>query len=253
MDYDNIGEIKYFLSDKAKILTDGYDKQAELKLLEQTIMRKKNSFMIAASQLNLLTELGFVRVDGYQPSQASISFMNQFDIKSTAEFSYIRTNTNKTIELFFKYFDLMSEDHSFYYVSMKTFQDNPSTLGNGKQNFFYLYDELYNAEPTRMSKHVDDFIENTIIAPYYNAYAKTTKYYTPNNLEKEFEFYLSMVAFNDRKATTILDYTLYGEIISFHTIKRLIPELDYIMDSLGKRKTVIDDGNVELLKIIRYS
>lgn len=41
MDYDNIGEIKYFLSDKAKILTDGYDKQAELKLLEQTIMRKK--------------------------------------------------------------------------------------------------------------------------------------------------------------------------------------------------------------------
>lgn len=108
MDYDNIGEIKYFLSDKAKILTDGYDKQAELKLLEQTIMRKKNSFMIAASQLDLLIELGFVRVDGYQPSPASISFMNQFDIKSTAEFSYIRTQKNKTIEVFFKDFDLMS-------------------------------------------------------------------------------------------------------------------------------------------------
>lgn len=253
MDYETVGQVKYFSFDKNQLVIDGFDKNNELKRLEKYIMRTKNSFMMEASQLNLLSDLGFVRFDGYEPLEASLLFMNSFDIKSTAEFSYRRTIKNKTVELFFKDFNLMSDGHTFYYVSMKTFQDNPSTLGNGKQNFFYLYDEIYNAEPTRTAKYVNDFIENTIISPYYKHYSHITKYYKPNTSTKEFEFYLSMVSFNDRKMTTILEYTLYGKIISFYTIKQLIPDIEYTMDSLGKLKTVIDDGHIELLKIIRYS
>lgn len=253
MDYETIGKVKYFLSDKDALICDGFDQRNELKRLEKYIMRTKNSFMIADSQLDLLTELGFVRVEDYRPSDATLLFMDRFDIKTTAAFSYVRTRQNKTVELFFKDFELMSDDHVFYYVSMKTFQDNPLTLGNGKQNFFYLYADIYNAEPINTSKYVGDFIENTIVAPYYNSYAQTTKQYYPNHPEKEFEFYLSMVAFNNRKSTSILEYTLYGKTISFYTIKHLIPDIEYTMDSLGKRKTFIDDRHIELLKIIRYS
>lgn len=253
MDYETIGEVKYFLSDKEALIRDGFDQKNELKRLEQYIMRKKNSFMIADSQFNLLTALGFVRVDGYHPSETLASFMEKFQLLSNADFSYVRTRNNKKVELFFKNFELSSDGHDFYYVSMKTFQDNPLTLGNGKQNFFYSYDEIYNAEPNYLFKYVDDFIEKINMLPYYNSYARIIKTYYPNNPDKEFDFYLSMVAFNSQKAPTILDYTLYKKRISFYNIKKLLPDLEYTMDSLSKRKTFIDEGHIELLKIILYS
>lgn len=253
MDYDNIGEIKYFLSDKEKISTNGYDLSAELKLLEQTIMRKKNSFMIASTQLDLLSRLGFVRVNGYAPSETTKTFLNKFSIKIDALFSYVRTQKNKTVELFFSDFELTSDGESFYYVIMKSFQDNSKSLGNGKLPFLYVYSDLYEAIPTYMFKYVDDFVEKTFISNMYTSYAHINKNYYPKDVAKEFEFYLSEVSFNDSNATTLLNYLVYGKIVSFYTIKRLLPDLNINMDSLAKRKTFIDDGHIELIKMLRYS
>lgn len=252
MDYETIGEIKYFLSDKELILKNGYDKESELKILEKLISRSKNSFMIAANQLHLLNDIGFVRTDGYNPLPNTQSFLQDYKIKNeTAEFSYVRTYKNKTIELFFSDFELISEGEAFYYVSMKAIQDKQGNMGNSKQPFLYVYSEIYNAEPLTYFKNIDQFIEKTSISNHYNSYAEVCKEYYPN-AECHMDVYLSEVAFNNRKGVSIMNYSVCGKNVSMNTIKRLLPNFQWDVDSLATRKTILDERTAELIKILLY-
>jgi len=252
MDYETVGKTKYFLSDKDLILKNGYDKENELKILERLIVRSKNSFMIAANQLCLLSEIGFVRNDSLQPLSATQSFLQKHNIKNEkAEFSYLKNYKNKTIELFFADFELKSEGESFYYVSMKAIQDNKSNMSNGKKPFLYVYSEIYNANPMIFFKHTDGFIEKTSFSDHYNIYTEVCKEYYPVG-ENSQEFYLSEVAFNNRKGVSIMNYSVCGKNVSIHTIKRLLPDIHFDVDSLATRKTVMDEGTAELIKILLY-
>lgn len=252
MDYETIGEIKYFLSDKDLILKNGYDKESELKILEKLISRSKNSFMIAANQLYLLNDIGFVRNNGNNPLSTTESFLQTHKIKhETAKFSYHRTYKKKTIELFFSDFELIADGESFYYVSMKVIQDKHGNMNNGKQPFLYFYSEIYNAEPMMFFKNVDCFIEKTTLSEHYNTYTELCKEYYPNDNCKT-DFYLSEVAFNNRKGVSIMNYSVAGKNVSINTIKRLLPDFHFDVDSLALRKTVMDERTAELIKILLY-
>lgn len=252
MDYETVGEIKYFLSDKELILKNGYDKEIELKALEKLISRSKNSFMIAANQLHLLHEIGFVRIDGYKPLPNTESFLQKYKIKNeTAKFSYFRTYKKKRIELFFSDFELIADGESFYYVSMKVIQDRYGNMSNGKQPFLYFYSEIYNAEPMMFFKNVDDFIEKTTLSEHYNTYTELCKEYYPNDNCKK-DFYLSEVAFNNRKGVSIMNYSVSGRNVSISTIKRLLPDFHFDVDSLASRRTIVDERTAELIKMLLY-
>lgn len=252
MDYETIGETKYFISDKEEIIREGFDKKSELLRLEKIILRSKNSFMIAANQLHLLNELGFVFVSGYHRTLAADIFINQFQIQANPQFTYIRTVNNKTVTLFFSDFGLTSESNHFFYVSMKIFQDNNLTLGNGKMPFLYQYDDAYNAQPVAIFKHVDEFVERNIIVNHYTAYDHSRKTYYMKNLDNHIDFYLYESVFNIKNKAISLTYKLYGEILPFYKIQRMIPDLDFDIDSLAKRKTVINASYAELIKILSY-
>lgn len=252
MDYETIGEVKYFLSDKESLIRDGFVQENELNRLEKYIMRTKNSFMIEYSQLHLLTELGFVRVDGYHKTPTAHDFINKFKIQAYPKFTYIRTKKNKTVTLFFSEFGLSSENDHFFYVSMKLFQDNELMLGNGKMPFLYQYDDAYNAEPATIFKYVDGFIERHIITNHYTSYNHSRKTYYVTNSDNTPDFYLYEAVFNIKNKTVSLTYKLYGEFLPFYKIKRMIPDLEFDIDSLAKRKTIIDNGYTDLIKILSY-
>lgn len=252
MDYETIGKTKYFISDKEQIIRDGFDKKSELIRLENLITRSKNSFMIAANQLHLLNEIGFVFVSGYHRTPTTDTFLTRFQIQAKAHFTYIRTVNNKTVTLFFSDFGLTSESNHFFYVSMKVFQDNELTLGNGKMPFLYQYDDDHNAEPVTIFKHVDGFIERNIIVNHYTSYDHSRKTYYMVDLENQIDFYLYESVFNIKNKAINLTYKLYGEFLPFYKIQRMIPDLEFDIDSLAKRKRVLDSGYVELIKILSY-
>lgn len=252
MDHETIGETKYFISDKEQIIREGFDKKSELILLEKMITRSKNSFMIAANQLYLLNELGFVFVSGYHSTPTIDNFVHQFQLQVKAQFTYIRTLNNKTISLFFSDYGFTSENNHFFYVNMKTFQDNTLTLGNGKMPFVYQYDDAHNAEPVAIFKHVDGFVEQNIIVNHYTSYDHSRKTYYPINPENSNDFYLYEAVFNIKNKAINLTYKLYDELLPFYKIQRMIPDFEFDMNALAKRKAIINDGYVELIKMLDY-
>jgi hypothetical protein len=252
MDHETIGKTKYFISDKEQIIRDGFDKNSELIRLEKLITRSKNSFMMAANQLHLLNDIGFVFVSGYHRTPITNTFITRFQIQAKAHFTYIRTVKNKTVTLFFSDFGFTSESNHFFYVSMKIFQDNDVTLGNGKMPFIYQYDDAHNAEPVTIFKHVDGFIERNIIVNHYTSYDHSRKTYYPINSENPIDFYLYEAVFNIKNKAINLTYKLYEDILPFYKIQRMIPDFEFDMNALAKRKVIIDDGYAELIKMLDY-
>lgn len=252
MDYETIGEIKYFLSDKDRLHLSVFDKKTELKLLESAITKSKYSFMIAETQLHLLSELGFERSDN-NLNETTSQFMERFKIKNTFNILFRRHKKNKIIELYFSDFEFMSEGHRFYYVSLKSVQDSELSLGNGKMGFLYHYATQYDARPTLIFKHVGDFIEKTVSDHRYNSYASKMKTYYPNNSDIDTSFYLEEACFDEQNIANSLTYSVLGKRMGFSAIKKLIPDIYLDMDALAKLKIKIDDSYAQLIKIMIYS
>jgi hypothetical protein len=257
MDYIDIGEIKYFSSDRKNVFKFGFDKQAELHKLENQIVRGKNSFMIAENQLHLLEEIGFVRNNDAVHSHLTARFLKRFsfnlDIVHTFIFSYRRVSKNKIIELFFELFEFKSDGHTFFYVNLKTFQDNSEQLGNGKSNFFYLYNKRYDAEPFITCKNVNnDFIEMTDSDPRYHYYPCKQKRYYPIDENKEHAFYLSSVSFDYRNKAKDISYNIFGKIVRLPKIQAMLSDeqldINYIINNKGK----IDSETADLIKMVFY-